>query len=332
MAATAASSAAAPLTTTFTRPAGCEGIYKPEPNRLFMIDDQPACLPPGFAVDQNIFFSPGIACPSGYRTACMDTSGEDSQTTVTCCPVYGPGTTLSCHQSPETVGERWESLFCTWRATRSGAVLTWTESGLGTDTTTLKSPGGVNAYGIRMLFESTDLDAVPGSTTTSTESGSKESDSAGPTPSEQDSTSTEPTNTDPASAGASGGDDGNDSNNDSASTSTNGGLSQGSTIAIAVVIPVLAVLAALGFFLWWRSRRALGARGQEVSQEPMSIHPDSHTPPGQPGYYSDSYAKPMPPTYGRAELSSEYPAGAELSAIHSPHEMPLTGKQRHEMW
>jgi hypothetical protein len=94
------------------------------------------------------------------------------------------------------------------------------------------------------------------------------------------------------------------------------------------VIPVLAVLAALGFFFWWRSRRTLGARGQ-VSQEPMAIHPDPHT--GQPGYYSDSYSKPMSTTYRRAELSSEYPAGAELSTIHSPHEMPPSGKQRHEM-
>jgi hypothetical protein len=182
------------------------------------------------------------------------------------------------------------------------------------------------------MFESTDLDAVPGSTTTSTastESGDKDSDSAGPTPSEEDSASTGPTNTDAASAGASGGDDGNDGNNGSAST--NGGLSQASTIAIAVVIPVLAVLAALGFFLWWRSRRALGARSQEVSQDPMSIHPDLHTPPGQPGYYSGSYAKPMSTTSGPAELSSEYTA-AELSTIRSPHEMPLNGKQRHEMW
>lgn len=296
-----------------------------------MIDDQPACLPPGFAIDEDIFFSPGIACPSGYQTACMDTSGENSRTTVTCCPVYGPETTLSCHQNPETIGERWESLFCTWRATRSGAVLTWTESGLGTETTTLEPPGGVNAYGIRMIFESTDLGALPSATETSTSSidrQNREGDSAGPTPSEQDSSSNEAANTDPASAGASGGDDGGNISDGDGSTTINGGLGQAGTIAIAVVVPVLAVLAALGFFLWWRGRRLLGAKGQGP-QDAMAIH--SHPDPGQPGYYSGSYAKPMPPTYGRAELPDGY-AGAELSGVHSASEMPANGQRRQEMW
>lgn len=296
-----------PLTTTFTRPAACEGIYKPEPRTVFMIDDQPACLPSGFAIDEDRFYSPGIACPSGYWTACLGSSAPNSLTTVTCCPVFGGSTTLSCHRNPETLGTRWESLFCTWQAPRAGAVMSFTESSLGptvTGTTTLTAPQGVNAYGIRMLYQSTDLVASSSADASTSTSNTSSTDT--------DTGVARPTSPLPEEA----------TNNDT-NTDTNGVLSQAGTIAVAVVIPVIALLAAAGFFLWWRRRRAPAA--EETGPQELMAQQPRH-PHGQPG---DFNAKLMPSGYGLAELSGAQ-VGAELSDVHSPVEMPVHAR-RYEM-
>jgi hypothetical protein len=75
-----------PLTTIFTPPG-------PECNRLTSVTwptdylrfaTEATCFPPGYTSGPDgLFFSPGIACPSGYRTACQDTRGVASVTTVT---------------------------------------------------------------------------------------------------------------------------------------------------------------------------------------------------------------------------------------------------------
>ncbi|KAK4156191.1 hypothetical protein C8A00DRAFT_31001 [Chaetomidium leptoderma] len=187
------------------------------------------------------------------------------------------------------MGTRWESLFCIWVAPKSGAVMSFTQSSLGPtaiETTTLLPPGGLNAYGIRMVYQSTDLTALPAPTLGSTSSSSSSSNTgsadsadsqglgesglAGPTPSEQGaSITTQPTNTDLASLETV---DNNNNNDTNSNFNSNGGLNQAGTIAIAVVLPVLAVVAAIALFLWWRSRRALAAR-DVGSQEKMELGP-----------------------------------------------------------
>ncbi|KAL2257676.1 hypothetical protein VTK26DRAFT_9319 [Humicola hyalothermophila] len=269
-----------PLTTILTRPEACNGIYKPEPRTVFMIDDQPSCLPSGFATDENTYFSPGVACPSGYWSACSNTNGVRTITTVTCCPVYDNAISLSCHNNPETLGNRWESLFCTWVAPPGGGPVTFTQSSLGptgTEATTLTPPQGINAFGIRMLYQSTDsFSSSNPPSQTGTESGP-----------EDDQTET-----------------------GSTMPSTNSGLSTAATAAVAVVIPVLAVLAALGFFLWWRSRRALRAATRE--QQASLAVPEKHHYPKAAATSTFPGAE-LPAAYHGVELPS-FRAAAELPA------------------
>ena len=229
-----------------------------------MIDDQPSCLPSGFATDEKTFFSPGVACPSGYWSACSDSQGARTITTVTCCPVFDNTISLSCHNNPETLGTRWESLFCTWVAPQAGGSVTFTQSSLGptgTEATTLTPPQGVNAYGIRMVYQSTDLATVGSSSSQTGSQSQTETSTAGSAVSTQPSA---------------------DTDSDAASRKVipgNSGLSTAATVAIAVVIPVLALLAALGFFLWWRSRRALAAAREPQLAFPVSEHQHEKEPP-----------------------------------------------------
>lgn len=49
------------------------------------------CFPSGFDPSSTAFFSPGLACPSGYATACSSVASLASggrETRATCCPSY----------------------------------------------------------------------------------------------------------------------------------------------------------------------------------------------------------------------------------------------------
>ncbi|EAQ85080.1 hypothetical protein CHGG_09094 [Chaetomium globosum CBS 148.51] len=232
-----------PLTTTFTPPsAGCGGIYSPPQPNVLIIDHSPSCLPPSFSTsDSSFFYSPGIACPSGYWTACHDTTGVSSITTVTCCPTYGD-ISLSCVPRPTSLSSVWETLFCTWQAPQSpGTVVAVTMSADNDRTSTVNQavtfPGGVNAYGVRMVYESSDMEAATASTTSDGSSAAEQTTST----SDQTGTSS-PVASDDAAA---------------ATTADSGsGLSTGATIAIGVVVPVVVIAAVvIGLAIWWRRRK-----------------------------------------------------------------------------
>lgn len=234
-----------PLTTTFVPPSSsCSGIYW---SVVGMIDEDTECLPTGFSTAATAFFSPGIACPSGYVSACHDTSGFASITTVTCCPTRGD-VTLSC-VDPATLENVWETLFCSWIAPASGQVVSMTMSDSGTTSTvatTLTSPEGLNAFGVRMVHQSTDL-----STSTSSSSATARSTTTG------------------SAANTSGAGASQTATPDS-SSSSGGGLSTGAKAAIGVVVPlvVLGALAAL-FFFWWRRRRQSYSGVHEMGGTPV---------------------------------------------------------------
>lgn len=275
-----------PLTTTFTAPgAACAGIYLPAASRVYMIDDEASCLPPGYpTADTAFFYSPGLACPRGYWTACHDTAAAAAVTTVLCCPVRGD-ITLSC--AGRSLRPLWESLQCTWEAPRSpGVPVTVTRSGDGrtsTVTLALARPEGINAYGIRMVFQSSDVVAVSGSASPSVPSGSA-ADPVGP-----------PVATTEVGSGS--------------------GLSTGATVAIGVVVPVV-VLAALcaGLFLWWRRRRRAS---QEIGAPRLPSELDPQWKPlgsnGAHYYGSPPAAHELQGTCDIAEMPSDRTT-AELQA------------------
>ncbi|KID85078.1 transmembrane alpha-helix domain-containing protein [Metarhizium guizhouense ARSEF 977] len=212
-----------PLTTTFSRPSDCDGIYMS--GFLAMVDLSSTCLPSNFKSDA--YFSPGLVCPSGYVSACHDTTGVASITTVTCCPALkNPDVTLGC-LTTSTLSGSWLTLYCTWIAPPSSDSMlpvTTSENGITTTQTYgFHSPEGLNAFGIRMVYQSSDLSTKP------TESTTHRSASR------------------PSGAAA--------TSNASQATDEPGGLSTGAKVAIGVVIPIVAIAALLGAFFWWRKRK-----------------------------------------------------------------------------
>lgn len=239
------------LTTTFTPPATCTGAYFS--NGIFVLGEDTACKPSGFADASTDYFSPGLACPSGYYTACHDNAGVSSITTVTCCPAIGD-ISLGC-VTPSTLSEVWSTLYCTWIAPEDATQIRLTLSTDGTTSTvaeSVSSPGGLNAQGIRMVYEATDTETTA-TTTTGTGSGTTSAATATATATA--------TNTSTSSA---------DNSSDSSS-----GLSTGATAAIAVVIAVVGIGGVIGVFFWLRKRK----QRREQQQQYGAVGPNSPTDP-----------------------------------------------------
>lgn len=154
-----------------------------------VVDIQSSCLPSGFRTAEAAYFSPGIACPAGYWSACRNTQSS-SLTTVTCCPSR-EGISLSC-VDPATLSDVWQDMFCTWTAPQSPGtevLITMSENEKTSTVTRLMVNGvgtavtagmGIAAYGVRMVHQSADL--VPSETSPSTITDSPSS-SPTPTPS-----------------------------------------------------------------------------------------------------------------------------------------------------
>ncbi|KAK4147569.1 uncharacterized protein C8A04DRAFT_24828 [Dichotomopilus funicola] len=298
-----------PLTTTFTPPDGdCGGIYLPETPRIYVVDDKPSCLPPRFSTsDASFYYSPGIACPSGYWTACHDTAGVSTITTVTCCPTIGSDISLSCVPSPQILSDMWETLYCTWIAPSGDGTqipVTFSDNGGRTSTVlqSVASPGGVNAYGVRMVHEASDLSksTTTSATTTSEPTTSTGAGGAGRT--------TNSAATDTAAVPAT---------TDGATTSGGGGLSTGAIAAIAAVVPLVVIGAAvLGFFAWKRKRKNRQLQPEELdSQSPPhdrhhhTSYPASYPPPSSATGLHSALPQSAAPAY-------DYPAGAGAN-VHS---------------
>lgn len=288
------------LTTTFTPPASCSGIYSSA--GVAVIDADLACLPQGFTSLSTNYFSPGIQCPAGYVTACNDNAGVSSITTVTCCPYRGD-VTLGC-VTPSTLEDVWETLFCTWIAPASGTTVSITQSdsdggSTSTAAVSMSSPGGINALGVRMVYQSSDLAAASAATTTGASAGA--------------------TNTGAAAAGDVGG------------KNSSAGLSTGVIVAIAVVIPIVLIAVATGLFFFIRKRKqaqkaqqpgegAAGGMPQDYSKAGYSA-----VAPGSGGYY-DPTKSPSPPSevsgVGAYGVRNQQQELVELGQQETPVELP----------
>ncbi|KAM0517492.1 hypothetical protein ACHAPE_005024 [Trichoderma viride] len=277
-----------PLTTTFSRPSDCDGVFV-SGGYLSGIDFSKSCLPKGFHTDQTSFFSPGLACPSGYYSACHDNIGASRITTVTCCPTLASDVSLSC-VTTSTLKGVWSTLFCTWIAPDGdGTTLSMTVSDNGITSTVagdFTAPGGLNAFGIRMVYQKTDTESTTMTRTTTR--------------------STATTGTKPAGAKNTGGSDSGDS--------SSGGLSTGAKAAIGVVIPVVVLGLLAGLFFWWRKRKQYN---KVVSgNTPTELHGQDAVPPTELAQYSGLMNKPKAPAGAPPE---ELPA-QEAPAVELPAE------------
>ncbi|KAL0937236.1 transmembrane alpha-helix domain-containing protein [Colletotrichum truncatum] len=284
-----------PLTTQFVAPTSCGEIYN---GNIYMLDPQENCLPSSHRKEETAYFSPGYVCPKGYMTAKIDNKGVRSITTVTCCP-YRSDIILSA-VDPATLSGQWIGLFCTWiapEATRIDIVhtadtRTWTQQEYVT------SPGGVNAYGVRMVYQSSDLSSSATSSMASVSATSTGNVTVvGPT--------------------------------------SERGLSSGASIAIAAVVPVVVLgLVAGGLFWWWRKRQALkynrvndanmaqnqGPPGMPPAQrmhQPGPVHEASTTQQYQdPHVYQQQHHHPPVQTMQSMQsLPSTYPSSTTASSV-----------------
>ncbi|KAK4167239.1 hypothetical protein QBC43DRAFT_9672 [Cladorrhinum sp. PSN259] len=297
-----------PLTTAFSRPPTCGGIYVQPPGDILVVDQRSTtidstCYPPGFATQERSFFSPGIACPSGYWTACTGT-GVSTITTVTCCPVINTISMLCI--DPAQLSAVWQNQFCTWIAPPKGDTVTVTKSENGrtsTVVTSLNPPGGLNAYGIRMVFQASDMPTTSTSSqTSSTAPAGQSTGGPGQNPEQVDK-----------------------------------GLSTGGTIAIAIAIPILIIAAAVGFFFWRRSRKERTLQNQQnhhLEQPVAVVSGMSPSPSHKPQNVYYGYAPvPGPVPYQAAGEAGVPPAynqqvHAELPGAHqgNPTELPTSGQ------
>jgi len=258
-----------PLTTTFTPPSDCSGIYFS--GDIFVIGASTSSLPSSFNTAPTSYFSPGIACPSGYSTACHDTTGVKSITTVTCCPVR-EDVALSCVPDPLALRGVFSTLFCTWIAPSPTKLsITLSDNGVtSTSVANVESPGGVNAMGIRMVYQSTDLSSsastkTPASNTATTTSAPSSTKSSPPT---------------------------------SSATSSPSGLSTGAKVAIGVVIPLVVLAVLAGLFFWWR-RRSQRYKAVGTAQSPTGDNKQSPLYGGNPVYELNT---PQPELMGDAPI------------------------------
>lgn len=277
-----------PLTTTFTPPSDCTGIYRS--GYLSIVGGSSSCQPSGFDSNPSSYFSPGLICPSGYASACHDNTGVASITTVTCCPTLSElDIALSCVDTTSLAGT-WATEFCTWIAPSGGTSLPITVSEAGPTSTPklgFTSPGGLNAYGIRMVYQTGDLSKT--ATTTSDKSKTSTSD---------------PTNTaNPGPANTSG--------SPPPSSNKQAGLSTGVKAAIGVVtaVVVLGILAGV-FFLWKRRQR-------QRDNHALALHPDGALK------YSGVHEVSATETRQRYELNGGS-LPVEIGGPKPPVELPAT--------
>lgn len=275
-----------PFPTDFAVPSDCSAISS---NSIAGFDFKSSCLPEDFNPDTTAYYSPGTACPSGYTAQedCTRTSGDS--TTVTCCPVRGD-IELWCVSEPSSLEGPWVSMQCTWSAGNEATVLLVT-SDSSTMGVTMSGGQGINAYGLRMVYESSDLE-----TSTSTPSSTSRQGTAPDATGSPFETATDDSSSTISATGSPNAED--------------SGLSTGAIAAISVIIPVVLIALGLGLFFFIRRRKQQSSANAAIANH-ESKYPDQ--PGSSPG--TISYSSPQ---------SGVNPRSGELygDMAHSPYQTP----------
>ncbi|KAL2116521.1 hypothetical protein VTJ04DRAFT_8689 [Mycothermus thermophilus] len=289
-----------PLTTTFTRPANCGGVsssmYRGTSAMTwrFQIDAQSTCLPRDFSRVKSGYYSPGLVCPSGYWTACIDNFGEQSITTVTCCPTYTYETLSFAMTCAEFLRVLDQGLHCRWAPTRTTSWVRVTDvdrddDGFYGPYLRTYDPGEeILAVGVRMVYQSTDLAfATTGDTMTTSTSSTRNAGSS-PKPS-------------------------------SSSSASSVSYTKELSPALIATITICSVLVAvLGFILYGRLSKRRQPKPQEEAQLPSS------QPEGSPSTADETGMASVAGTGRDAAQKPEHQAASPVSQIAEP----ATGRGR----
>ncbi|KAK1248606.1 hypothetical protein MKX08_006826 [Trichoderma sp. CBMAI-0020] len=302
-----------PLTTTWTMPQTCS-VFMPScetcsdayngqscnPTHGGQVHDNTACWPPATSGVASPawpfvgwgFYSPGLACPAGYTSACTAVYGQrppwptqfslvESETAIGCCPTgfacanvnngnsctaqVSRSTTISTAYCSDTnlvnVGVATIPTLATATTTETNSATTEVESSTFTRITTLYAPM------IQLNFQASDL-------STSTTASSTAS----------------PTASSPASETGTG---------NGTSSKSSGGLSNGAKVGLGVGLGLgVALLLAFGAFIYYyrRSRNnAVALRSELPSNQPSVEVPPTPTIKQSPGqlYEMGEYHAPV---------------------------------------
>lgn len=286
-----------PFPTDFAVPTDCSAISS---NSIAGFDFKSSCLPDDFNPDTTAYYSPGTGCPSGYTAQkdCTRTNGV--QTTVTCCPVRGD-IELWCVSEPESLEGPWVSMQCTWSAGDEEKVLLVTSDST-TMGVTMSGGQGINAYGLRMVYESSDLE-----TSTSTPSETAKPETGADVTGGPSETATNDSSSSTASA---------DSADDDA------GLSTGAIAAIAVVIPIVLISLGLGLFFFLRRRKQQSSAANAAIAKHDSKYPEqAESTAGSTGYNSPQTSMALQTGTAPQTGTAQDPSSGELygDMAHSPY-------------
>ncbi|KAF6811454.1 transmembrane alpha-helix domain-containing protein [Colletotrichum sojae] len=263
-----------PLTTQFAAPTYCDAVYD---GSIFMVDPQEDCLPPSHPKQETAYYSPGYVCPHGYMTAKVDNKGVRSITTVTCCP-YRSDIILSA-VDPATLSGQWVGLFCTWIApegTRIDVVHT-ADTRTWTQLEYVTSPGGVNAYGVRMVYQSTDIESATESTFTGIPTGNSTFDET---------------------------------------QSGSPGLSMEESIAVAAVVPVVVFASVAGALFWWWRKRQASKYSRVNDNTASSNQTPNQAPTVPPATYQPGHVHETP-AMQRQQQQQQLPPIQTAQSMHS---------------
>lgn len=169
-----------PFPTDYSLAPDCTNIVS---EAVLGVDFASTCLPDDFDRATTAYYSPGTACPTGYTAQDSCTRSSKNATTITCCPKRGQ-ITLFCVDDSATLTDEWAEMLCTWIVGDNREVIHTVVSTMSdvvvTKTVLMKGSDGLNAYGLRMIYDSGDLaTTTTTSSATSTTTNSNSSDEGG---------------------------------------------------------------------------------------------------------------------------------------------------------
>ncbi|KAF7538715.1 hypothetical protein G7054_g2709 [Neopestalotiopsis clavispora] len=264
------------LTTTAVLSSACvdelDVVYKinTTPDSYYWLMNGPlepaSCYPSAYAGVTTQYYSPAVACPSGFTAACGSTNaiGTVSETRYTCCPTQFP------YQCQTNASYAWEStLGCVYPVV-SESTTTWTVTEISSGSTYLAvstgHPGGMNAYSIQVRFQASDLTTA---TTTSTATSSQTSSTmAAVTGTNNDSPSSTST---------------------SEASNSSGGLSTGAIAGIAVGAGLvgLAIIGAVAFLMIKKRKQQRELQQQNQGPPTQELDNNNKSTPAYNYYYSE---------------------------------------------
>ncbi|MCJ1461625.1 hypothetical protein MMC07_000222 [Pseudocyphellaria aurata] len=283
-----------PLTTTFSPPPNClKDVYRYNDNQL-LGPMSSNCYPQGWTNSTTAVYSPGI-CPAGYTTACISaiTANTVTETVATCCPSNfrcgSQETALGCQSSID--GGQQTQLITVVKTDDFSKIAKTEYEVIG---------GNMNAYGIQIRFQATDLQHT--TTTSSTPITSSTSSPGATTPPNSTPTPTStsnPTTSPPPSSGLSPG--------------AKAGIGVGAALAVCIGL-------VLAWLCWQRAkrRRALPAYAGDLDGTGKS----------EPQRFNDGKAAiPEMHGYALSEAPGDDPR-PEFQGHYAAHRHELQGNER----